>query len=218
MLPGMAGDADVIKRVLPRGRNALDRETVAASQQARLLEAMQTLVIEEGFAAVRVADLIATAGVAKPTFYEHYASKIACFIALIDTLIDEIMLRIVDALDPAGSVEERVEAGIGALVDFVYEDCDRARIVIVEGPAAGREAIERLEQSYTLFANLYVSLRDESRGSDPSIPPITQVRARAIVGAVTEPIAAMLRSDELIAQELMRAELVRVVTLLATSP
>lgn len=217
MLTPMTGDADVIKRVLPRGRNALDRETVAASQQARLLEAMQQLVVEEGYAAVRVADLIRVAGVAKPTFYEHYASKTACFIALIDQLIEQMIMRIVGSLDPAGSVDDRIEHGISALVEFVFEDRDRARFVIVEGPAAGSEAIDRIEQSYALLANFYIELREESREQDPSLASISRVRARAIVGAIYEPIAAMLRADEQIEEAAMRDELIQVVKLLARS-
>lgn len=208
---------DAIRRVLPRGRNALDRETVAASQQARVLEAMQELSVEVGFGNVRVADLIARAGVAKPTFYAHYASKLACFVALIDLLFNQMVASIAGALDPDGTPEERIEQGIGALVDFAVEDPARARVIIVEGPGAGSEAVEKLDESFAILANLYVAFREETRKANPEIPPMSLVRARAIVGAIYEPIAAALRAGEGLDDPELRSELIHVVKLIATS-
>lgn len=211
----MAEAIQTERRNLPRGRNALDPEVVAADQRMRLLEAMSALVVERGYNDVRVTDLIARAGVAKPRFYELFDSKAGCFLELLDLIFSELTRAIAAGLDPEGSVEERIAQGMEALVGFVDTREDRARILFIEGPAAGREAIERIGAGNDLLANFYIALREEARALDPEIPELSRTRASAIVGAISESISAQLRAGGVKSPQALRDELVDVVTLLA---
>ena len=70
-----------LPRSLPRGRNALSREIVLVTQGHRILEAIVEVVAEQGYAATRVADIVARAGVSRGTFYQQFRDKEDCFLA-----------------------------------------------------------------------------------------------------------------------------------------
>lgn len=205
------------RKSLPRGRNALAPEVVAADQRERLLIAMGELVAEHGYADVRVSDLIARAGVAKPRFYELFESKVGCFLALIDLTYGEITAAAVAELDPAGTIEERIAQGLAGIISWVHAHEDRARLIFIEGPSAGREAIDRIADGRELLASFYIGLREEVRRRDPSAPSMSQARASAIVAAVSEAIAVDLRHRHAQSTAELTADLVEVVVLLATA-
>lgn len=69
---------------LPRGRHKLDPGQVVASQRARLFSAMASVTATKGYATTTVADLLATAGVSRETFYELFRSKHDCFVQAFD--------------------------------------------------------------------------------------------------------------------------------------
>lgn len=211
----MADQSESIRRVLPRGRNALDRESVAASQRERLLEAICELTVIEGFGAITVNELIARAGVAKPTFYEHFESKEACLFTWVDREIDRLIDQIASAVVLEASTEERIRLGITAVVEFMAADENRARVLLLECFAAGRTVQRRIDAAYEQLAQLYQALREESRIHNPESPPMSRVRARAIVGAIKDPLAGALRDGRAEDSRLICDEIVEGVTLLA---
>jgi AcrR family transcriptional regulator len=214
-LASMAEQSDSIRRVLPRGRNALDRETVAASQRARLLEAICELTAREGYAAITVNKLIARAGVAKPTFYEHFDSKEACLFAWLDEALESLLGAIGNALEQNATTEERIQQGVTAVVEYMAADEDRARTILIECFAAGRTVKDRVDDAYEQLAQFYQAMREESRLANPEEAPMSRVRARAIVGAIKDPLAGALREGEAKDSLLILDELIDGVTLLA---
>ncbi|MBI2690554.1 MAG: TetR/AcrR family transcriptional regulator [Solirubrobacterales bacterium] len=211
----MADQSESIRRVLPRGRNALDRETVAASQQARLLEAICELTVSEGFGAITVNQLIARAGVAKPTFYEHFESKEACLFMWVDREIERLIGEIAEAVQHGSTLEDRVRLGITAVVEFMASDENRARVLLLECFAAGRTVQRRIDAAYEQLAQLHQALREEWRVDHPGYPSMSRFRARAIVGAIKDSLAGGLRDGGEQDSPAIRDELIDVVTLLA---
>jgi AcrR family transcriptional regulator len=204
----MPGAPPSPRRNLPRGRNALDRAVVESDQRSRLLDAMSELVVEHGYVALRVSDLIARAGVAKPTFYDLFESKLGCFLALIDRVFEDLTTAIASSLDPEAPIEERIARGMSALVEFVADHEAHGRILFLEAPAAGRDSLARVDRGYELLARFYISLREEVRANDPSVPPLSWLRAIAIVSTISGMISAELRRE----QEFRREQLTREVT------
>ncbi|MBJ7458846.1 MAG: TetR/AcrR family transcriptional regulator [Thermoleophilaceae bacterium] len=212
----MPEQKDSIRRGLPRGRNALDREAVAASQQARLLEAICELTAREGYVSITVNKLIARAGVAKPTFYEHFESKEDCLFVWLDRAVEQLIDAITAELEPGATTEERIRHGVTAVVEFMAADEDRARSMLVECFAAGGSVQVRIDQAYEQLAHFYQALREESRIVNPDEPPMSIVRARAIVGAIKDPLAGVLRDGDVDGVRSICDEVVDGVTLLAT--
>ena len=212
----MNGGADeTIRRVLPRGRNALDRETVGRSQRARLIEAMRELAAREGIAKVSIAKLVARAGVGKPTFYDHFESKEDCFIATLDESAAGLIGAMSAVLNPEDSLEVRIDLGIGALIEFMASEIDAARIIAIESLAAGPEVAVRHVEIHQMFADFYAAEREATRAADPSIPPLSDVRVQGIVGAIFEPISHALRVGGVDDVRAVRGELIKSVALLA---
>ncbi len=89
--------------------------------RARLLEAAASVVGEKGYEALRVDEVVQRAGVAKGTFFAHFADKEA----LMDLLIGERIDRCLDDLElvaaPA-SVEDLVDS---LLPLFRFMTCER---------------------------------------------------------------------------------------------
>ena len=216
-LAKMAEQSNSIRRGLPRGRNALDREAVAASQQARLLQAICELTAREGYGSITVNKLIARAGVAKPTFYEHFDSKEACLFVWLDRAVQQLIDAIAEERRARGATtEERIRQGVTAVVEFMAADEDRARSMLV-GVLRCRAAASRSEsiEAYEQLAHFYQALREESRLTNPEDPPMSIVRARAIVGAIKDPLAGVLRDGECRRRAQICDEVVDGVTLLA---
>lgn len=66
---------------LPPGRHKLGRDTVVASQRARLLGAAVASVAEIGYYHTLVGDIVGRAGVSRKTCYEHFPhGKDQCFL------------------------------------------------------------------------------------------------------------------------------------------
>lgn len=213
-LAKMDEQSNPIRRGLPRGRNALDREAVAESQQSRLLQAICELTAREGYGSITVNKLIARAGVAKPTFYEHFDSKEACLFVWVDRAVQELIDAIAESVEPGATTEERIRQGVTAVVEFMAADEDRARTMLIGCFAAGGRVQIRIDEAYEQLAHFYQALREESRLTNPG-PPMSLVRARAIVGAIKDPLAGVLRDGSVGGVLSIGDEVVDGVTLLA---
>ncbi len=209
------GDITVIPRILPRGRNAASREVVRSSQRLRLLEAMTELAAAKGYPAVTVAEVVAHAGVAKPTFYDHFKDKEACFICVYDMAVETVVETLVTAIEPHSTVETRIQAGISAFLELLAANDDLARILLIESLKAGPMVASRISDAHRRLAGVYIASREEIREREPALPSISLTRGLAIVGAVNEPVTVLLREHPADAVAGMAEELISVVRALA---
>jgi AcrR family transcriptional regulator len=182
-------------RVLPRGRHAASREIVWRSQQERLLEAMAQAVAEKGYARVAVADVIERAGVSRKTFYEHFASKEACFLAAYDAGVGAMLAAIEREIHAAApDWLGGAEAGTRCYLETLAANGAFARTYLVEVLAAGPDALERRTQVHERFADLLEATYRTARKDVPALPEPGRHIYRAAVGAVDELVTdALLR-------------------------
>ena len=76
----------------------------------RLLDGMLEAVNEKGFAETTIADIARHARVSKRTFYEHFATKQDCLLALYVAASERALARIADSVDPTLDLEAQVLA------------------------------------------------------------------------------------------------------------
>jgi AcrR family transcriptional regulator len=67
---------------MPQNRATNRASDSKRSQRKRLLAGMLTTVNAEGYISATIADVIARAGVPRPTFYEYFTGKDDCSLAL----------------------------------------------------------------------------------------------------------------------------------------
>jgi AcrR family transcriptional regulator len=126
-------------------REPTTRRRKRDSQRWRLLEAMSKRVGELGYAETSVAEVIAAAGVSRKSFYEHFESKEACFLAAYDELSD----RLIRALQREDGT---ARAQLRRYLQVLDGDVTVARALIVEVLAAGPKALQRREEVNARFA------------------------------------------------------------------
>jgi AcrR family transcriptional regulator len=89
---------------------------------------------ERGFYATSMDDLAAAAGVTKPVFYQHFASKRSLFIAVLDDVGGRLMAELTAATASVETGRARVAEGFAAYFHFVVGD--RAAFRLLFGASA----------------------------------------------------------------------------------
>jgi AcrR family transcriptional regulator len=166
---------------------------VAASQRARLLEAVGRAVAEKGYAAATIDDIVRDAGVSKKTFYEHFQDKLGCFLAAYEAASDELFDHVRAAQDAAPSRGEapadwlaRTHAGIRAYLRWLAAEPALARVFLIEVAAAGPEALACREGLRDRYAARMRELQDSDTGVPDEI-------FHAVVAAADDLVVRRLR-------------------------
>src|SRR4051812_2544961 len=120
----------------PSGIRSLPSDLVSAVQRERLLAAMLRATAELGYREVSVQDVLERAGVSRPTFYEHFENKEACFLAAFDNAAARLRKRLEAAAAEGEGWRQSLRLGLEELLRFVAEDPDAAMSLIVDARAA----------------------------------------------------------------------------------
>jgi AcrR family transcriptional regulator len=118
---------------------------VAAHQRARLRGAVIEAAGAKGYAATSVAELIALAGVSRRTFYQHFDSKEACFLASFERILADSAERITAAYQREPDVLSALRGAYQAFVTELIDNPRAARVVLVDLLALGSTALQRAE-------------------------------------------------------------------------
>jgi len=137
------------------GNHGLTPEQVASSQRERVLAAMRELVAGRGYQDVPVAEVIRHAGVSRKTFYELYAGKEECFVAVYEREMERLLAPALQAFEGDEPWTDRLRTALGVLLGAVAADKDAARICFVEALAAGPLALERRNAEMTRLDPLF---------------------------------------------------------------
>lgn len=143
---------------------------------------MIEVVSERSYPETRVVDVIEVAGVSRKTFYELFESKEDCFLSAYDILLGNILGDTAEGFEskPGAPWDERVAAGLGALLKHLSEHPDEARFAIVEVLAAGPKALARRDAALRQFTGFLEGGRNES---SVELPGITSL---SLAGGVNE--------------------------------
>jgi AcrR family transcriptional regulator len=145
-----------------------------------------------GYAAASVSEVIAQAGVSRPTFYEHFTDRDACFLANLSDALGQLLERTRGALE-ARAPEDALAAALQALVAFALEEPASARFLLGEalaGPTAALDARDRgIAEIARLIERRFARLSAEQ--------PIPDLPLAVTIGAAQRLLAARLRRGEL---------------------
>ena len=158
----------------------------AADHRARLTEGLAAAIAEKGYAAVTIADVVRIARVSKRTFYEHFADKEACFLALYAETSDELIeLIATSAATAPGSWEERIEAAARAYFERVAGEPELIRAALLEIQAAGPRARELRREVQRRYADQLRAFSDAA-AAEGAGRALTPALATAVVGGLNE--------------------------------
>jgi AcrR family transcriptional regulator len=91
----------------------------AEQRRRQLLDTACEVFAERGFHATSMEDVASRAGVTKPVLYQHFPSKRALFVELLDDVGHQLLGELAVATSAAHTGRERVEEGFAAYFRFV---------------------------------------------------------------------------------------------------
>jgi len=139
-------------------------------------------ITDKGYAATTIADIVARARVSKRTFYEHFADKEACLMALYEQSSDQLLAVVEHAVQDAPTAADAIRDGVNAYLAGLQAMPTVARTLLVEIQAAGPSAFQLRQRMLRRFADQLVALVAKS----PELPPLAPDLAIALVGGINE--------------------------------
>jgi AcrR family transcriptional regulator len=178
----------------PPAQNAPELKLVASSKRQAILDGMLEAVGAEGYEHTSVRTVLDRTGVYRQAFYDNFADKDDCYLQAYDAGVERI-----EGLMTAAATEEdawtgRLRAGLGALLDFLEEEPDVGRALIVEVHAAGPQALAKRTAAMQRV-NSFLDQAREAAGESESPPAIAGEGIAAGIHAVIHSRLATGASD-----------------------
>ncbi len=171
-----------------------------STQRARLLNGMIQASVQRGYEAANVSAVIALARVSRPTFYDYFADREACFLAALADVQERLLERVAGALEDAGP-RQALAGALAELVSFAEEDPTAGRFLTAEAMSGGARALEVREQGIERLAGLVEAAQ---RGAGASTP-LGDLDPRVVLGSVYRMLAMRLRRGDTRLQTLSAA-------------
>lgn len=156
----------------------------------RLLAGMAAAIRECGFRDSTVADIVRHAHTSRRTFYEHFASKQDCFIALLREANTELIRHIAAAVDPRASWDAQVRQAIEAWIAASQSDPPITLSWIRELPSLGEEARHLQRESVEAFVVLIQRLAGTQELRAAGVHPPSRQLTIMLIGGLRELLAA----------------------------
>ncbi|MFQ6329026.1 TetR/AcrR family transcriptional regulator [Nocardia sp. CWNU-33] len=165
----------------------------------RLLDGMAVAVRERGYRDSTVADVVRNARTSRRTFYEHFASKQDCFIALLSERNTETIQQIDAAVDPHAPWRTQVRQAIEAWIHFSQEDPTITLSWIRVVPALGEDARQLQRETGDAFVDLIQKLTSTTEFTVAGLHPPTRQVATIMLGGFRELMATTVEDGGQIA-------------------
>jgi AcrR family transcriptional regulator len=173
-------------------RGRVSRERFLEMQRARIMEAAVQVVSQQGFGGATIEAVVAGAGVSRSTFYEVFDDFDACFLAVLDSGMRRSIVLMSEAYDRGASWQEKMLAGLAALLAFLDSEPLLARVCLVEALAAGPSALEYRARELELLKHMV----DAALARAPGGCETSGLTAEAVVASVAGILHARLVTGE----------------------
>jgi AcrR family transcriptional regulator len=157
------------------------RERAREVQQARLLDAVAELAAERGLRGASIARVASRAGVSRGQVADRFESVDACFLALLDWMLERATTLIAGAFERESTWSDGVLAGLEALLVFLDREPVRARASLLGSVAVPPSALQGHAQALGQLGRL-VDARARRNLSRERQPPAAM--SEATIGSV----------------------------------
>jgi AcrR family transcriptional regulator len=168
-----------VSRVAP-ATEGITRRLPADQRREQLLEVALRLFAVRGFAATTMDDIAAAAGVTKPLLYQHFDSKRALYLELVDSVARDMLVAIGEATSAADGPRQQVEAGMAAYFELVVEHQSAFKILFGSDVPDDPELSSALRRVEDTVAEAVDALIDAGLDSEHR-----RLLAYAVVGMAT---------------------------------
>lgn len=157
----------------------------------RLMEGMSAAVAERGYADTTIADIVRHARVSRRTFYEHFASKEACLLALYVAASERVIRAIATAVETSGDRETQILRATEAYLERMQAHPVLTRTLFLEILAAGPAGLQVRREMNARYAEFFRGVVAADGGQ------LSAELATAAVGGINELILQAVLDDRI---------------------
>jgi AcrR family transcriptional regulator len=155
----------------------------------RLLDGLAESIVADGYRNTTVADIVRRARTSRRTFYEHFDSKEACFVALLLDANTEVIRQISSAVDQTAPWAAQVRQAVGAWIACSEAEPAITLSWIREVPSLGAAARELQRDMMAAFVTMIQTLCDTEEWRAVRSGPVPRQLVVLLVGGLRELIA-----------------------------
>jgi AcrR family transcriptional regulator len=161
----------------------------------RLLEGMAHAVAAKGYAETTIADIVSEASVSRRTFYEHFATKAECLIALYEASSRNALHVLRDAIDPAHEWQTQVEHALAAYLGCMAQNPVLVRTLFIEILGLGAEGLAARRRVNDEIAQFMLGIINGTARGKGRAKPMSRAMAVAVVGGINELVLQYIEQD-----------------------
>lgn len=175
------------------------RDELRADQRRRLLNAMATILVRDGFHGARIQDIAREAKVSLRTFYAEFETKEQCFLALHRELTDQMITTLGESVTFDKPWKEVMRDGFETYYSLLATFPKLTRAISIELATLSDDARRQRDDALKEFAALLTDLVEQGRAVYPEIPsqPLHPMVARGMIGSITELVDSSVTRDEI---------------------
>jgi AcrR family transcriptional regulator len=178
-------------------------------QRSRLLAAAVASIAELGYARASVAHITARARVSRRTFYDMFANREECLLAVLEDTVERIASEIAVTVPAGSDWRGRVRGGLVVILSFFDREPVLARVCVVQALQGGPRVLARREE---ILAGL-AKVLDEGREQSARSRDCTVLAAEGLVGAGFAIVYARLMGDRRESLRSLAGELMSLIVL-----
>jgi AcrR family transcriptional regulator len=152
----------------------------------RLLDALEASIAEDGYARTTVADIVRRARTSRRTFYEHFDSREACFVALLTDANADQVRQISAAVDPHAPWRSQVRQAVEAWIASGESRSELMLSWIRDVPSLGTAARGLQRDAMQNFIDMVQALGDTGEFRAAGIGPVSRPRVIMLLGGLQE--------------------------------
>jgi AcrR family transcriptional regulator len=152
----------------------------------RLLDALEDGIAEDGYPRTTVADIVRRARTSRRTFYEHFDSREACFVALLTEANAEQVRQISSAVDANAPWKSQVRQAIEAWISSGESRSSLMLSWIRDVPSLGDAARGLQRDAMENFIEMVRALADTGEFRAAGVGPFSRQRIIMLLGGLQE--------------------------------
>lgn len=169
--------------------SALAAGPAPASPRDRVLAGLAAALRERSYGEITVADVVRHARTSRRTFYEHFADKQDCLVALLEEENKRAVARVAAAVNPRSPWKAQVRQAIEAWIAGVTDDPGVQLCWIRVVPSLGDAARPLLRRTMAAFAGLIRALAENPELASAGVTPPSPQETVMLLGGLKELIA-----------------------------
>lgn len=154
--------------------------------RTRLLEGMARVVAAKGYPDATIADIVREASVSRRTFYEHFADKAECLIALYEAASHTALAELRAVIDPQLDWQTQVERAMRTYFAVLSRNPLLLRTLFIEILGLGPHGLAVRRRVNQQLADLMLEVVNQRPGARLRKTPLAPTMAMAVVGGINE--------------------------------